>query len=124
MLADGPTEIEKLRAENRTLRDENVRITRRLRDLETILSTPDVPLCLGLTPREAQVLGVLMARRQVTTQALIAIIYGRVVTAKSVHVIVFGLRRKLAPHLVKIYAEWGCGYYLTDDAKVRVRALA
>lgn len=111
-----------IEAENDTLRE-------RVRQLEALLGVSfDAPLSLGLSPREAAVLGVLMAREMATKDHIMAALYRDFARdepdPKIVDVFVCKLRAKIKRWRIEISTHWGRGYYMTQEAKARVRKMA
>ena len=115
------TELERLREENDLLR-------LRVEELEGILLRQEVPFCIGLTRKQAQVLSVLMARPIASRPELMTALYSLAVedppADKIIDLFVMKLRRALAPHGVAIRTRWGQGWFLTNEDKAKVRALS
>lgn len=118
----GPT-IEDLRAELAEAQE-------RIRQLEEIVSEQRVvpPPGVHLTPNEMAILGVLIAREQVTPETLYTVVYGRrgrePPASNTMSVFVHRLRQKFRPHgLVIESIGWGQGYRLPPETKARLRAL-
>lgn len=103
-------------------------LQQRVRDLEALIAgNHDKYLGLGLTTREAIVLGALM-RRKLLSLAQVQILlsrdteddsggFGRNTYAQ----IVKRLRKKLAFYGVRIMLRWGAGYYITPEDKVKLK---
>ena len=102
-------------------------LQQRIRELEALIAGDhDKYLGLGLTTREALVLGALK-KRQLLSLAQVQILlsrdtedasggFGRNAYAQ----IIKRLRKKLAPHGVQIMLRWGAGYYLTKQDKAKL----
>lgn len=102
----------------------------RVVELEKIISgDTDAYLGLGLTSREAIVLGALM-RREVLTIEDMGLLLSRDPNddrgghGRNVYIVlVKRMRERLAPHGIHISTRWGAGYFLTPGAKERVLLL-
>lgn len=84
------------------------------------------PLCLGLTRKQAQLLGVLMARPIVNHDVLFTALYSAKPHAPGSGVIaahIFHLRNKLKKFGIEIMTKSWEGYYMTPEMKEKVRAL-
>ncbi len=116
--------IEALEAENARLRD-------RIDVLEGMTGTtgPEIlPAFLGLTPKEAVLVGGLRRRKSCTKEQLLTIIYGALPPddqpeIKIIDVFVCKIRKKLAPHGIMIRTLWGLGYELPPDSRSRLDAM-
>lgn len=118
---DVEVRLEAVEAENELLREQVAR-------LEGLMGiTMKAPIELGLTPHEAGVFGVLMARDMVTKDMVMAAIYRNgakdEAEIKIVDVFVCKIRKKLKPFGIEIATIWGQGYRLTPAEKQKVRAL-
>lgn len=104
------------------------RLEERIRDLEAALAqltnAPKVPLVLKLTPCETRALEVLLRRHSASKEQLLAEMYAHryhgddLPEIKIVDVFICKLRRKLAPHGIKIETRWGAGYTLPMESRV------
>ena len=104
------------------------RLEERIRDLEAALAQltnmPAVPLALKLTPKEASMLAALLRRHSANKEQLLAEMYAHryhgddLPEIKIVDVFVCKLRKKLAPHGIKIETMWGVGYVLPMESRV------
>lgn len=84
------------------------------------------PACLKLSPRENEIVGLLMARECIEREALMLALYSErndPPTTNVLSVYLFRLRQKFAPHGVTITSGWGQGWRLTPEMKIRIRAL-
>lgn len=110
------------------LETENDELRERVRALEDMLGmTFDAPLQLGLTEKEAMVLGLLSKVDMATKEAIMFHIYSDrpndVPEIKIVDVFVCKVRRKLKPFDISIQTIWGIGYRLTKDDKSKLEEL-
>lgn len=84
------------------------------------------PPCLGLTPSQIRILGVLLVRTMVTHSQFYTVLYeGRDVdiTGNTLKVFISHMRKKLAPYGIKINTIWGQGFCMTEGSKDLLRAL-
>jgi DNA-binding response OmpR family regulator len=98
----------------------------RIDELERLLGMrPVLPRIWQLTPREADVLGILLKRQVMSQTQLFEAIWGgdSERETKIVEVVVCKLRAKLRPHGIAIRTEHGSGYYIPPDSKAAARAL-
>ena len=80
-----------------------------------------------LSPREAALLGVLVARELATRDAIMLALYGDLPDPpceRILNVFVYKLRRKLAPHGVTILTRRGHGLLIPAEQRTRLRAFA
>jgi two-component system cell cycle response regulator CtrA len=114
------TELDRLREENELLR-------LRVDELEQIMLRPELPLCLKITRRQSQVLGLLLARPVVSTADAMTALYelgtGDPPNDTIVSVLVCHLRRRLKPFGINIETLWGRGYRLPPEDKERLWGL-
>ena len=104
---------------------ETERLRDRVEELERLLGMrPVLPRALGLTPREADVFGMLLKRHLMPTTQLFEAIWGgdSECNIKIVEVVVCKLRAKLRPHGIAIRTEYGVGYFIPPDSKAAARA--
>ena len=99
-----------------------------IRQLEHLMrgSGYRAPECLGLSPRETEILGLLVARESIRRDVLMMALYGHRSDPPGTGVLsvyLCRLRRKLAPHGLTIESGWGQGWRLTPEMKARLRAL-
>lgn len=102
-------------------------LRQRIRELEALIAGDhDKYLGLGITSREAIVLGALM-RRKLLSLAQVQILLSNDIedtsggfSRNTYAQIVKRLRKKLAPHGVKIMLRWGAGYYITTEDKAKL----
>jgi DNA-binding response OmpR family regulator len=102
------------------------RLQDRIEELEQLLGmAPTLPRPWRLTPREARLFGLLMKHAVLSADFIIAAIWGgdAGTSDKSLEVLVFKLRRKLAPAGIVINTEWSTGYYIAADHKRLARDL-
>lgn len=115
------TELERLREENDLLR-------LRVEELEGILLRQEVPFCIGLTRKQAQVLSLLLARPMVSRSDLMTALYslsaGDPPADRIIDVFIVRVRRALARHGIEVRTLWGQGWFLTNEDKAKVRALS
>jgi len=105
---------------------ETERLRDRVEELERLLGMrPVLPRALGLTPREADVFGMLLKRHLMPTTQLFEAIWGgdSDCNSKIVDVIVCKLRAKLRPHGIAIRNQYGIGYFMTPQSKAAAHAL-
>ena len=102
----------------------------RIYELEEQLGArTEFPPIFGLTLSEEALLGVLFKREIVTQTAAFAILYGSRVDGgpsdpkNVVSVLIMRLRKKLAAQGIEIKTRNGTGYYMTTDAKNRLRRI-
>jgi DNA-binding response OmpR family regulator len=102
----------------------------RIYELEEQLGArTDFPPMLGLTVSEEALLGVLFKREIVTQAAAFAILYGSNADGgpsdprNVVSVLIMRLRKKIAAHGIEIKTRNGVGYYMTSEAKDRLRRI-
>jgi two-component system, cell cycle response regulator CtrA len=98
----------------------------RVEELERLIGMrPVLPRLLGLTPREADVFGILLKRQVMSAEQLFEAIWGGDSDCHSriVEVVVCKLRAKLRPHGITIRNEYGAGYYMTPQSKAAAHAL-
>jgi len=110
------------------LETENEELRERVRILEDMLGmTFDAPLQLGLTEKEAKVLGLLTKVDMATKDAIMFHIYAdrpnEVPEIKVVDVFVCKVRQKLKPYDISIQTIWGRGYRLTTQDKAKLEEL-
>jgi two-component system cell cycle response regulator CtrA len=121
-LALSEAQREALEAENAALREENDALRQQLASAGW-----RPPVELGLTPNEAVVLGVLMARDVATKDAIHTALYGLEIDGgaepKIVDVFICKIRAKLrrAGLTDAITTVWGVGYALTEAHKTELR---
>lgn len=112
------------------------RLTARVEHLEEALGQGteyrNIPTLAAtrLTDKEAQILGLLMARSYVQRDAVYTLLYGsrpngdRLPVPKILDIFVFNLRqklRRLCGARIESLPKWSYGWYLTSDAKKRIR---
>ncbi len=102
----------------------------RIYELEEQLGArTEFPPILGLTLSEEALLGVLFKREIVTQAAAFAVLYGSDADGgpsdprNVVSVLIMRLRKKIAAHGIKIMTRNGVGYYMTAEAKNRLRSI-
>jgi two-component system, cell cycle response regulator CtrA len=111
------------------LEADNARLRERVATLEDQLGmSVEASLALGLTPKEAQLFGLLLARDTITKEQALANIYGLRPDGdepeiKIIDVFICKIRRKLRRFGVEITTHWGAGYSLDAENKARARAL-
>lgn len=118
------TAEQSLREENEVLRERVRQLEEELRGGTTVLAA--LRARLRLTKSEALLVGALITRRSVTTQAVEALLYGSKMeppTEYAVRTWIYKVRRKLRPHGIAIQTDWGTGYFLDDDAHQRLAAI-
>jgi len=113
-------------AESRTIE----RLQNRIHELEEILGvTTELPPVLGLTLSEEALLDALFKREIVTPATAFAALYasragGEPSDPKNVvSVLIMRLRKKLVAHGIDIKTRSGAGYYMTAEAKDRLRSI-
>lgn len=118
---DVAARLEAVEAENELLREQVARLQ------ELLGITMKAPIELGLTPSEAGVFGVLMARDFVTKDMVMSSIYRSgakdEAQIKIVDVFVCKIRRKLKPFKINITTVWGQGYRITAAEKRRIKEM-
>jgi DNA-binding response OmpR family regulator len=102
----------------------------RIYELEEQLGArTEFPPTLGLTLSEEALLGMLFKREIVTQAAAFAVLYGSNADGgpsdprNVVSVLIMRLRKKIAAHGIQIMTRNGVGYYMTSEAKSRLRSL-
>jgi hypothetical protein len=103
----------------------------RIYELEEQLGArTEFPPILGLTLSEEALLGAIFKREVVTQNAAFAILYGSKADGEIpsdpknvVSVLIMRLRKKISPHGIDIKTRTGVGYYMTGDAKNRLRRI-
>ncbi len=111
------------------LERENDELRERIRTLEGALGCRlEVPLALGLTPKEGRLLGVLLSREFVTRETAMVALYGMLADGeeaqpKIIDVFICKIRRKLKPYGIALRIKWGQGYFMTRVAKDAVMAM-
>ena len=85
-----------------------------------------VPVLFGLTDHESRLLGGLLTREIMSKSQILSALYGHLPPddepeIKIVDVYVCKARRKLKRFGVSIETKWGGGYYMTREAKAKVR---
>jgi DNA-binding response OmpR family regulator len=78
---------------------------------------------LTLTPAESRVLVKLVKHKIVPREDLRAVMGAAATGSTVVNVVVCRLRKKFAPHGIKIITAWGYGFQLPEDARDRVRKI-
>jgi DNA-binding response OmpR family regulator len=78
---------------------------------------------LALTPAESRVLVKLVKHEIVPREGLRAVMGAAATGSTVVNVVVCRLRKKLAPHGIKIITAWGYGFRLPEDARDRIRKI-
>lgn len=76
-------------------------------------------LVFQLTPQETNLMLLLMTMRFVSPE----LIYERLNVATEVRVAMYRLRKSLLKHDIPIESKRSFGYWLTDESKVKVRAI-
>lgn len=109
------------------LEAERERLQARIEQLEGAMGMHfAAPVSWLLTPHEARVLGVLLAREVATKDAIMAALYRDAgkdeAEIKIVDVFVCKLRKKLRPLGFSIETLWGRGYFLKPETKAAVEA--
>jgi len=105
------------------LERENDELRERIVALEEIIGMRlEAPLVLELTPAQARMFGMLMARDFCTKQALMSGLYGlrhdgEVAEEKIIDVWVCKMRPKLKPWGMTIETKWGEGYWMPAESK-------
>jgi DNA-binding response OmpR family regulator len=104
------------------------RLQNRIHELEELLgATTEFPPSLRLTLSEEALLDILFKREIVTQAAACAILYGSHADGgpsdprNVVSVLIMRLRKKVAAHGIEIKTRSGVGYYMTSEAKDRLR---
>lgn len=110
------------------LQEENDRLREQVSFLERALGLEFMPpLEWRLTPQEARLFGVLLARDLMTREAAMAALYrgygNDEPSTKIIDVFVCKIRKKLKPFGIAIENRWGSGYYLTPEARTIAREL-
>jgi DNA-binding response OmpR family regulator len=103
----------------------------RIYELEELLDArTEFPPMLELTLSEEALLGALFKREIVTQTTAFAILYGSKADGETpsdpknvVSVLIMRLRKKIFPHGIDIKTRTGVGYYMTTDAKNRLRRI-
>lgn len=108
--------------------EENEELREQVRQLQELLGlTIEVPLMLGLTGKEAALLGFLMKRDLVTKEAAMIVLYGdrldELPEEKIIDVFVCKMRPKLAPVGIEIDTVWGRGYRMRPEMRAKLEAL-
>jgi hypothetical protein len=106
------------------------RLQNRIHELEEILGVPsEFPPTLGLTLSEEALLDVLFKREIMSLAAATAALYGSKVGGRPsdpknvVSVLIMRLRKKLAADGIDIKTRANVGYYMTTEAKNRLRRI-
>lgn len=102
-------------------------LRQRIRELEALIAGDhDKYLGLGITSREAIILGALM-RRKLLSLAQVQILLSNDIedtsggSSRNAYAkIIERLRKKLKPYGVKIMLRWGAGYYITTEDKAKL----
>jgi DNA-binding response OmpR family regulator len=105
---------------------ETMRLRDRIDELERLLGMrPMLPRIWKLTPREADVFGILLKRQVMSQTQLFEAIWGGDSDreTKIVEVMICKLRAKLRPHGIAIRTEHGVGYFIPPASKAAARAL-
>jgi hypothetical protein len=99
--------------------DDNNALRGRIRDLENTLGLQDFNLAVifDLTPASANLLGLLLSTRLVTSE----VIQQRLQIASDAKVAIHRLRGKLKPFGAEIKSRRLIGYWLSDDTKAKLR---
>lgn len=107
-------EIERLRAENHSLR-------------EALGLTVDMPAGVAFTPSEWRILCALLRRDRVPTETLHVIMSDRIdhqyTNPRWVSTMIYKLRKKLRPLGIGICAQYGFGYFMPEPDKAKLREL-
>ena len=111
-----------------TLENENEMLRERVRQLEAMVGISfESPPIFALTRAEAIIFGCLMKIKLATREHLMMAIYQDrqqdEAEIKIVDVWVCKIRRKLKPFDIQIQNQWGQGYFLSADMKVKARQL-
>jgi two-component system, cell cycle response regulator CtrA len=114
-------------AEVEQLRRENFRLQTRVRDLEQALRAPFIaPRDWKLTPTEAKVFEVLMARQVATRRAIMVAVYTNVLRdepdEKILDVWISKIRTKLRPFSIQIETHHGVGWSISPETRAHVLA--
>ncbi len=102
----------------------------RVTQLEALLRDPDwmAPPEFRLTQSETRVLDLLLRRRLVTKDGLMAALYGDEIDEqpdiKITDQFICKIRAKLKPFGITIHTRWGVGWYMIPSTQDRVRAMA
>lgn len=105
-------EKHRLRAENETLREQVRQLKRQL-----VEGGKNAPLSWGLTDHERRLYAHMTSRELVTRESCMAVLYGHLLASpdeKIVDVWLCKLRRKLAPHGLRIVTHWGVGWSIAE----------
>jgi DNA-binding response OmpR family regulator len=118
--------LPRLESESQTIE----RLQNRIHELEEILGVPsEFPPTLGLTLSEEALLDVLFKREIMSLAAATAALYGSKVGGRPsdpknvVSVLIMRLRKKLAADGIDIKTRANVGYYMTTEAKNRLRRI-
>lgn len=102
---------------------------RRVAELERLIGlTYHSPPQLRLTPYTGRLLGLLVVNDALTVEQLHVALYDErkvtPATLYNVHCFVKKLRRRLSPHGIAIGHTTGCGFWLSDADKARIRSMS
>ena len=106
------------------LAEENAELRERVKYLEGLLMQRGaVPAVFGLTPKEYAIVGMLVARNEVSKDQLMTVLYGdpdNEPASQVLSVFVSKARGKLLPFGVEISTIWGRGWSMSKEAKAKV----
>lgn len=120
--------IDQQAARIRDLLDENQTLRERIEELEALWLKP-VPqfLTFGLTKTEQLIFGALVHRDVVSKDQLMTLVYGlksQPPDEKIIDVMVCKMRKKLTHLGIAINTNWGTGYSIPPESKMKVADLS
>ena len=89
----------------------------------------EIPAELGLTPAQRKLAAIMLRRDRPTREGMhmaIQAIRGSrkdMTDPKMVDVMVYKMRKKLAPMGIQIQTDRGFGYFMTSESKAKLRAI-
>jgi DNA-binding response OmpR family regulator len=118
MMTDPQARIRQLEIEKQRLLDENEVLK------SALAGSVTVPREWGLTPKQADLMRVLIRRPVASYDACMAGLYSDRIAPpdqRIINVLISRMRRKLLPFGIEIRTVWGIGYELDEGARARLK---
>lgn len=105
------------------LQAENDRLRQRVADLEKVLEVAELstPKSFRMTGSENKIFGLIVTREFASREQIMSLLYaGKIWPGDStLNVFINRIRKKL-PEGIEIKNEWGAGYYMSAEHRVKV----